>query len=339
MNVTLIVITLLLSVLLVLIAAIRIQPHMISHPELRRRAGAGSREAERILEREERLSELVTVLWLDAHVTLLLAIIFAILGFGWGWGIFYSLILVLTYGALARTSLARTVARSLWRLVEPAFIKGSARIRPVLATLRVDTLVDAEVYRTITSRHELERLIELSPDALNTEERRRIVQSLRFPDVKVRTVMTPRAAVDSIKGSEFLGPLVLSELHEKGHSRLPVIGEDLNHVIGILHIRDLLSLDDKKSTTAQKAMDPKVYYIHEEDGLEHALSAFLKTRRHLFVVINAQRETVGLLSLEDVLETLMGRSIIDEDDIHGDLHAVAEQRGAHNNRPKAHVDL
>jgi len=86
-------------------------------------------------------------------------------------------------------------------------------------------------------------------------------------------------------------------------------------------------------------MEQRVFYIHQEDTLEHALAAFIRTRRHLFVVINGNRETVGLLSLEDVVEALLGRKIMDEDDVHEDLHAVARQRGQHNNRPDEHIDL
>ena len=86
-------------------------------------------------------------------------------------------------------------------------------------------------------------------------------------------------------------------------------------------------------------MEKKVYYIREDDTLEHALSAFIRTRHHLFIVINKNRETVGLLTLEDVMESLIGRRIVDEDDIHADLRAVAEREGKHNNAADGHVDL
>jgi CBS domain containing-hemolysin-like protein len=231
------------------------------------------------------------------------------------------------------------MSRWLWRHIEPWIIKGLPYVRPVIKTLRTDSVVDTELYRRFDSRQELERLIEQSGDVLSASERKVIVHGLKFGEVSVRDVMTPRAAIDSIKKDEFLGPLVLSELHDIGHSRLPVINGDLDHVVGVLHLRDLLSLNNKESATAEKVMDPKVYYIHEDDHLEHALAAFIKTRRHLFIVINEQRETVGLLSLEDVIETLIGRKIMDEDDNHEDLRAIAKQRGAHNNTPEGHIDL
>jgi putative hemolysin len=106
-----------------------------------------------------------------------------------------------------------------------------------------------------------------------------------------------------------------------------------------VHLRDLLSLDVRESKTAEQLMEKKVYYIRHDDSLQHALAAFIKTRHHLFVVINESRETVGLLSLEDVLECLIGQKIIDEDDVHSDLRAVAARAGALNNRGEGHVDL
>jgi CBS domain containing-hemolysin-like protein len=86
-------------------------------------------------------------------------------------------------------------------------------------------------------------------------------------------------------------------------------------------------------------MDPKVYYIHEDQTLEHALAAFLKTHHHLFVVVNEYRETVGILCLEDVIEALLGRKIVDEFDAHDDLRAVAAHNPRSNNSSSKSHDV
>jgi CBS domain containing-hemolysin-like protein len=151
--------------------------------------------------------------------------------------------------------------------------------------------------------------------------------------------MTPQSVIKYIDKKEFLGPLVLNDLHKHGHSRLPVINDDINHVVGILYLKDLLTLDVKKSATAEKIMEPKVYYIRADQTLGHALAAFLKTHHHLFIVVNEYRETVGLLTLEDVIEALIGRKIIDEFDAHDDLRAVALRNLNLNNRPDKREDV
>jgi CBS domain containing-hemolysin-like protein len=86
-------------------------------------------------------------------------------------------------------------------------------------------------------------------------------------------------------------------------------------------------------------MNPKVYYVNQEQNLKHALAAFLKTRHHLFVVVNGYRETAGILSLEDVIEALIGQKIIDEYDEHDDLRKVAARSAKTNNNPPEGKDV
>lgn len=161
---------------------------------------------------------------------------------------------------------------------------------------------------------------------------------LEFGDKKVRDVMTPKSMVDALKENETLGPVVLDRLHKSGHSRFPVHEGDVDHMVGMLYLRDLVPLK-KNLKYARDAMHKQVYYIREDQDLEHALAAFLKTHHHLFVVVNGYRETVGLLSLEDVIEALLGRKIIDEFDQHHDLRVVAERNPRGNNVPANRKDV
>ena len=167
-----------------------------------------------------------------------------------------------------------------------------------------------------------------------------MANALSFKTKTVASIMTPRAVIDSVPKQELLGPLVLDDLHKTGHSRFPVIDDNLDHIVGILHIQDLLTLDGgKKTTTADKTMEARVYYIHQDQTLQQALSGFIRTHHHLFIVINEYRETVGVLTLEDVVEALLGRKIIDEFDSHQDLRQVAARNPQHNNTPVHHVEV
>ena len=86
-------------------------------------------------------------------------------------------------------------------------------------------------------------------------------------------------------------------------------------------------------------MDKKVYFIRQDQDLEHALHGFLRSHHHLFVVINEYRETVGLLSLEDVIEALIGMKIVDEFDQFDDLRAVAGRNPRKNNHTAQARDI
>ena len=78
-------------------------------------------------------------------------------------------------------------------------------------------------------------------------------------------------------------------------------------------------------------MEKRVFYINQEQTLDRALAAFIKTRHHLFVVVNGYRETAGILTLEDTIEALLGREIVDEFDVHDDLRVVAARSAKGNN--------
>lgn len=291
------------------------------------------------LDRYELHAALVTLLRSIRALLLVLLVVFLIGAFGWFLGIVLALILAVVYPAIARFKSVAKGGQTLYAKVEPTLLDLAAKFERIFQSLREPGVSIYEAPTRLHSSEDLAELIERSKEVVGDNERALLVAALAFPEKTVNSVMTPRTVIDFIKKGEFLGPLVLDELHALGHSRLPVIAEDIDHVVGILHLRDLLSLDERHSSTAEKAMEKKVYYIREDDTLEHALSAFIRTRHHLFIVINKNRETVGLLTLEDVMESLIGRKIVDEDDIHADLRAVAEREGKSNNASEGRIDL
>lgn len=222
--------------------------------------------------RDDWQAELLSLQRITSSVLLVLIFSLLVVTFGWGWGIAISLLVVLFYGAIARLSWVERQAARIYRSIEPKLLKLIRRFPGVFRVLRA--VPRSEAYHSLNSRQELERMVKESKDLLSSDEKKIILNSLTFDDQQVGSIMTPRSAINTIAADEFLGPLVLDELHEQGASRLPVIKEDIDHVIGVLHIKDLLSLDIRKSATAQEVMDAKVFYIHEDDTLGHALAAF-----------------------------------------------------------------
>lgn len=338
MGTFLVILALLVFVCLVVFAAMHPIRSRYSLAELKRRSKKSKSDLLE-LDRYELYPALATFLVGVRAVLLVLLTCLLIGGFGWGLGILLALLIALTYPSLARLKGINRGSQTLYTKFESPLLDFVARFERILHSLREPATIVHEKPQRVYSREDLAEVVEQSADVIGENERRLLASALAFPEHTVESVMTPRAVIDFIKNSEFLGPLVLDELHALGHSRLPVISEDLDHVVGVLHLRDLLSLDIKRSTTAEKAMEKKVYYIRQDDSLEHALAAFLRTRHHLFIVINQNRETVGLVTLEDVVEALIGRRIIDEDDVHADLRAVAARESKHNNSAEGHVDL
>lgn len=322
-------------VLLVVIASMRPTPSVVSSFELERRSKRAHREAKAALRRERSLPDVIALQRVIVILLLVIVVLLSVVTFGWLIGIIVAVVIALEYGVIAKFGPLNRASTKLYESAEPSLLKFVEKFNVLFIFIRSVPMHDSNQYHRFDSREELQQLVDQSGDILSDDERKLIVHSLAFKQQMVETIMTPRSVIKTIKKAEFLGPLVLSELHELGHSRLPVISNDIDHVVGILHLTDLLSLDIKRSATAEKAMDPKVYYIRQDQTLEHALAAFLKTHHHVFIVINKDRETVGLITLDDVIGALLGRKIIDEDDNHEDAKAIA----THNNMPGDHIDL
>lgn len=149
------------------------------------------------------------------------------------------------------------------------------------------------------------------------------LHALTFGSRLVREVMIPRRAVKMISADENLGPVLMTELHDSGHSRFPVYEGKKDHIVGTLFLRDLVKA--KTGGPIKNTMRPAVYYVHEEQPLTDALQAILKTHHHLFIVVNSFEEYVGIITIEDILEQIVGKPIIDEFDEYEDLRAVAKR--------------
>lgn len=155
--------------------------------------------------------------------------------------------------------------------------------------------------------------------------------AMQFGDKQVGQVMTPRRQVKLVKADELAGPILTDELHKTGFSRFPVVTDSPKaaspKIIGTLYLSQLIGYDG--NAKVKELADKEVYFINEDSSLRQALNAFLKTHHHLLIVVNSFEEMVGVLSLEDVLEQILGKQIVDEFDNYESLRAVAAQEAKH----------
>jgi len=145
--------------------------------------------------------------------------------------------------------------------------------------------------------------------------------ALTFGDTLVVDALVPQRVVKMIAASEPVGPVLMDELNRSGFSKFPVYEGHRDNVVGILHLRDLVGA--RKGGTVADVMHRNLTYVHEDFTLYQALQAFLKTKRHLFLVVNSFEELVGIITIEDVLEQVIGHPIMDEFDKYDDMRAVA----------------
>ena len=168
---------------------------------------------------------------------------------------------------------------------------------------------------------------------IEVEEQHFAEAALSFDDRRVREVMTPRPEISWIDTESKPQEAVLRTL-ETGHTRLPVVpvGGSLEDAIGVIHAKDLLrvSLDGTADADELRAMARAIPRVHDGVVLPEVLRLLRREQQHLALVEDEHRTVVGLVTMEDVLEALVGE-IEDEFDAAGEAHSERE--------PGAPVDL
>ncbi len=150
--------------------------------------------------------------------------------------------------------------------------------------------------------------------------------ALSFADKQITDVMLERKQMIVLKESDILSPGLLNQLHNSPDSSFPVHSGNKDNMTGTLYLRDLIGLDPK-ITKVRQVMDKDVFYVKGNQTLDHALSAFLHTKHHLFIVIDEEQKTLGVVTIEDIMDEVMGRKFEDKFNQHDNRRAVSNITG------------
>jgi CBS domain containing-hemolysin-like protein len=145
------------------------------------------------------------------------------------------------------------------------------------------------------------------------QDARMLDAALRLAAIDAEAAMTPRVDLAAVPDTASVGD-VLDLAADTGHTRIPVYHEDLDHIVGIVHVKDALirDEDDRARLTVTDLLRP-IEAVPESRDLEHLLYDMLEQSSHAVVVVDEFGGTAGLITLEDVLEELVGE-IADEFD-------------------------
>lgn len=155
----------------------------------------------------------------------------------------------------------------------------------------------------------------LDPDALAMIE-----GALQVSDMQVRDIMVPRVQMIVIK-NDAEPKQIVSSVVESGHSRFPVVGDEMDDILGILLAKDLLyyyASSDTEKFDIKDLMRPAIF-VPESKRLNVLLREFRASRNHMAIVVDEYSCVSGLVTIEDVIEEIVG-DIEDEHDIDEDEH-------------------
>lgn len=170
---------------------------------------------------------------------------------------------------------------------------------------RVERKFSAESNSAMDSSH-LDYAIDLLPENEATVEEKQILKGIRkFGDTTVKQVMRTRLDVSGIDHvSNFA--TVIRKVEELHYSRLPVYKNNLDEIAGMLHTKDLLPLLNEPAEFDWHSLMRQPYFVHEQKLVEDLLQEFRNRRMHFAVVVDEFGGTSGIITLEDIMEEIIG---------------------------------
>ena len=155
----------------------------------------------------------------------------------------------------------------------------------------------------------------------------RLEKVLDFAELEVRDAMITRSQMDVIKAGDSI-ERIIAYVVETAHSRFPVIGEDKDEVLGILHAKDLLKYTLNPEQFNLNAVLRSAVFVPESKPLNLLLKEFREQRNHMAIVVDEYGGTSGLVTFEDIIEQIIGdiEDEFDEDESADNIFPVSAER-------------
>ena len=221
---------------------------------------------------------------------------------------------MLVVGELVPKSLALAHSERLACLAARPINRVSLLAHPLvrLLTLSTDAVLwlfgqHAKAEEAFVSEEEVKHMVrEGARHGIFDEAERQLIHSVfEFTDTSVREVMVPRSEVHAVEAG--IPPAdILKELVETGFSRMPVFQGDLDHVIGIVHIKDLLREVQRPQPAPLPAVMHPAFFVPDSMQISDLLRELQTRRTHMAIVVNEFGTVIGLVTIEDLLEEIVG---------------------------------
>ena len=178
--------------------------------------------------------------------------------------------------------------------------------------------VEEEILSIIEEGHE--------QGAIMSDEAELISNVFEFGDKEARDVMTPRQKVIGIEATVDVAE-ALNIMLENNYSRYPIYEEDLDNIIGVLHIKEAVTaylLDDKQIVGT---IGSEPYYIHPTQKISKLFNQMQDNKSHIAIVVDEYGQTEGIVAMEDVIEVIVGDILDEHDEEEIDIMKLAEGEG------------
>ncbi len=239
----------------------------------------------------------------------------------------------------------KTLGASYWRELAPlAALTLRAMIVPlyplVALSMAITRLLAREPTTTTFSREEFGAMAEQgAQEGVFRDEESRIFRNLlRFGSLQVRDILTPRVVMTALPEEHTVGD-AFARLKSRRFSRLPVYRDDPENITGFVLLNEiLLAVAEDRHDRTLGELRRDIFKVPETVSLHGLFRGLLERREHLALVVDEYGGVVGLATMEDIVETLLGLEIMDERDRIEDMRKLARRRWLQRARALGLID-
>lgn len=202
----------------------------------------------------------------------------------------------------------------------------------VKAFMKIIVLVlgeNANVTGRQVTKDDIEIMVEMAEEkkSMDSKQLELLTSILEFPSIKVKDIMVPRTSIEGIQ-KDMSYEEVIKLVKEDAHSRYPVYDEDLDEVLGFLHVKDLAFIEDKarNNFNVTKYVKPP-FYVYEHMKIHAVFDHMNRKKVHLALVKDENGIVVGMLTLEDIMEEIFGEIQDEHDDEDDVIPGVESEEG------------
>ncbi|MFA5583489.1 MAG: hemolysin family protein, partial [Bacteriovoracaceae bacterium] len=202
----------------------------------------------------------------------------------------------------------------------------------IKAFMKVIELVlgkNAHVQGRQVTKDDIEVMVEMAEEkkSMDSKQLELLTSILEFPSIKVKDIMVPRTSIEGIQ-KDMSYEEVIKLVKEDAHSRYPVYDEDLDEVLGFLHVKDLAFIEDKAriNFNVTKYVKPP-FYVYEHMKIHAVFDHMNRKKVHLALVKDENGIVVGMLTLEDIMEEIFGEIQDEHDDEEDCIPGVESAEG------------
>jgi len=242
-------------------------------------------------------------------------------------------VLILLFGEIAPKTIGRGRSEKFAPICVLILIGFYFALYPIVKIfMKIIKLVlgeNANVRSRVVTADDIEVMVEMAEGSKTIDSKQidLLTSILEFPSIKVKDIMVPRTSIEAIKKEANFDDIIFL-VRDVAHSRYPVYTNDLDEVLGFLHIKDLSFVTDAERRTfdVTKYLKPP-FFVYEHMKIQAVFDHMNRKKVHLALVKDENGIVVGMLTLEDIMEEIFGEIQDEHDDDEDEIPGVKNKEG------------